>query len=145
MESSCDEILVLEEGYPLVEEMVKNIFGKGKRILGRLDGTIPRTGELNPDIVLHALGRKKKVPYAVPEVVKSRPPALCPGCGHQDLFVALKEVLEPLSDGHVFSDIGCYPLEKESRGNGPDYQGRNGIHRGFCYYCPQEMHTKIVA
>ncbi len=110
MENSCDEILVLEEGYPLVEEMVKNIFGKGKRILGRLDGTIPRTGELNPDIVLHALGRKKKVPYAVPEVVKNRPPVLCPGCGHQDLFVALKEVLEPWGDGHVFSDIGCYTL-----------------------------------
>jgi indolepyruvate ferredoxin oxidoreductase, alpha subunit len=110
LESACDEILILEEGYPLVEEMVKNIFGKGKRILGRLDGTIPRSGELNPDIVRQALGRKMKVPYAVPEWVKNRPPVLCPGCGHQDLFIALKEVLEDIGDGHVFSDIGCYTL-----------------------------------
>lgn len=110
LEGACDEILMLEEGYPLVEEMVTNFFGKGKRILGRLDGTIPGSGELNPDVVSRALGRKKKVPFTVPEVIKSRPPALCQGCGHQDLFIALKEALEKFGDGHVFSDIGCYTL-----------------------------------
>ncbi|MBN1821837.1 MAG: hypothetical protein JW833_14040, partial [Prolixibacteraceae bacterium] len=46
----------------------------------------------------------------VPDIVKNRPPALCQGCGHQDVYFALNEVLEEYGDGHVFSDIGCYTL-----------------------------------
>lgn len=46
----CKQILVLEEGYPVVEEMLKGYPGKDN-IMGRLDGTLPRDGELNPDLV----------------------------------------------------------------------------------------------
>jgi indolepyruvate ferredoxin oxidoreductase alpha subunit len=49
LESQVDEILVLEEGYPLVEEQLKGFFEQGKRVSGRLDGTLPRAGELNHD------------------------------------------------------------------------------------------------
>jgi indolepyruvate ferredoxin oxidoreductase, alpha subunit len=110
LERECDEILVLEEGYPLVEEMIADFFGKGKRILGRLSGAIPRAGELNADIVAKALGKTVSAGYPVPGVVANRPPALCQGCSHQDLFLALNEILADYGDGHVFSDIGCYTL-----------------------------------
>lgn len=110
LEAECDEILVLEEGYPLVEELLTDFFGKGKRILGRLDGTLPRTGELNPDHVAKALGKEVQTGFPVPEVVANRPPALCQGCGHQDVYFALNEVLKEFGPGRVFSDIGCYTL-----------------------------------
>jgi indolepyruvate ferredoxin oxidoreductase alpha subunit len=42
--------------------------------------------------------------------VANRPPALCQGCGHQDVFYALNEIIAEIGPGHVFSDIGCYTL-----------------------------------
>ena len=46
----------------------------------------------------------------VPDIVKNRPPALCKGCGHIDMYNALGEALESYGPGRVFSDIGCYTL-----------------------------------
>lgn len=40
-----------------------------------------------------------------------RPPALCEGCGHRDMYTTLTEVLREEYPAHkVFSDIGCYTL-----------------------------------
>jgi len=44
--NECEHILVLEDGYPFVEEMLKGFLGKDSKILGRLDGTISRDGPL---------------------------------------------------------------------------------------------------
>ncbi len=110
LEQSCDEILVLEEGYPLVEEQLTDFFGKGTRVSGRLSGALPRAGELNPDHVAKALGKKVTPVFSVPPVVAGRPPALCQGCGHQDVYFALNQAIEALGHGRVFSDIGCYTL-----------------------------------
>lgn len=107
---SCDEILVLEDGFPFVESQLKGYLGIGKNIHGRLDGTISRDGELNPDIVAKALGKEVISHYNVPEVVEMRPPALCQGCGHRDVYDALNEVLKEYPESKVFSDIGCYTL-----------------------------------
>ena len=52
----CKEILILEEGAPVVEESLRGILDDGIKIYGRLDGTVPRDGELNPAIVAKALG-----------------------------------------------------------------------------------------
>jgi indolepyruvate ferredoxin oxidoreductase alpha subunit len=106
----CAEILVLEEGYPIVEESVKGLLGKGLKIKGRLDGTVPRDGELNPNIVAVSLGMKDTYGLPVPSLMVSRPPSLCSGCPHIDSFKALNEVFEALPKGRVFSDIGCYTL-----------------------------------
>ncbi|MGA2822383.1 MAG: thiamine pyrophosphate-dependent enzyme [Bacteroidales bacterium] len=108
--SECDEILVIEEGYPIVEESLKGLLGKGLKIKGRLDGTIPRDGELNPNIVAVSLGMKDTYGLPVPSLVIGRPPSLCSGCPHIDSYKALNEALEGLQKGHVFSDIGCYTL-----------------------------------
>ncbi len=110
LENECEELLIAEEGYPLVEEQLKDFFGKGKKVSGRLNGILPRKGELNPDHLAKALGRKVPEAFAVPEGLANRPPSLCAGCGHQDTYFALNEVIEKFGDGRVFSDIGCYTL-----------------------------------
>ena len=110
LEEECDEILVIEEGYPLVEELLTDYFEKGTRIHGRLNGALPRRGELNPTLVAKALGRSVESSFSVPETIVNRPPSLCAGCGHQDTYYALNEVIKEYGDGRVFSDIGCYTL-----------------------------------
>lgn len=110
LEAQTDQILVIEEGYPLVEEQIKGFFQYGKKISGKLDGTLPRTGELNPDIVAQALQIKTAIGSPIPSMMANRPPALCKGCGHHDSFKALNEVMSEYGYGHVFSDIGCYTL-----------------------------------
>jgi indolepyruvate ferredoxin oxidoreductase alpha subunit len=108
--SRCETILVLEEGAPIVEESLRGILDEGKRIFGRLDGTVPRDGELNPAIVGKALGLPVSYGQEVPSIVKMRPPSFCKGCGHSDMFIALNEAIGPFGPGRVFSDIGCYTL-----------------------------------
>lgn len=105
----CDKILVIEEGQPLVEEMLKGYMPNDK-ITGRLDGTFSRDGEMNPNKVMAALGMPEGSDAPVADVVTGRPPALCVGCPHIDSFKALNTALEPHGKGHVFSDIGCYTL-----------------------------------
>ncbi len=106
----CEEILVLEEGYPIVEEALRGILDAGIKISGRLDETVPRDGELNPAIVGKALGLATVIGKPVPAVVKMRPPSFCAGCGHADMFNAINEALKDYTPGRVFSDIGCYTL-----------------------------------
>ena len=108
--SRCKEVLILEEGAPLVEESLRGILDNGIKIYGRLDGTVPRDGELNPSIVAKALGYPVSFGEKVPSLVKMRPPSFCKGCGHADLFSALNDAVKSYSPGRVFSDIGCYTL-----------------------------------
>ena len=107
---TCGEILVLEEGMPVIEEQMRGFPYDEGRIHGRLDGALPRTGELNPALVARALGRDIQTLYLVPEVVVERPPQLCQGCPHADTYRALNAALEPYVKGRVFADIGCYTL-----------------------------------
>lgn len=106
----CSEILVLEEGAPFVEESLRGILDNGIKIYGRLDGTVPRDGELNPAIVAKALGLVHSQGSPVPDLVRMRPPSFCKGCGHSDVYLALNEALKEYGPGRVFSDIGCYTL-----------------------------------
>lgn len=108
--NECDEILVLEDGQPFVEEHIKGFLGKGKPVHGRLDETIRRDGEMNAEKVAKALGLEVKVSHSVPEIVTNRPPALCQGCPHIDSYTAVIEVLKKYENGRVFGDIGCYTL-----------------------------------
>jgi len=89
-----DELLVIEDGYPLVENMVRGLFGlEGVVVKGRMTG-------------------EPALPTAhTPEVdIANRPPALCKGCPHTDSFRALNEALSGFENPQVFSDIGCYTL-----------------------------------
>ncbi len=116
MTESCKTILVIEEGQPLIEERLRGILydeeeGNGKIFVkGRLDGTLPRTGELNPDHIRKALGLKSGEIFAASDKTVARPPALCQGCGHRDFYTALNAVLAKYEGSRVFGDIGCYTL-----------------------------------
>ena len=106
----CDAILVAEDGQPLVEEQVKGLLGADYVLKGRLTGDLPRTGELTPDCVGAALGVTVSQAFGAPQNVMPRPPALCQGCGHRDVYDALNKVAAEYADARIFGDIGCYTL-----------------------------------
>jgi len=106
----CSELIVMEEGAPMVEEMLRGYLNEGKKIGGRLNGLLPRDGELNPNLVAKALGQPIEEGAPIPELVAGRPPSLCPGCGHRDMYEMLNNVMAEYGQGRVFADIGCYTL-----------------------------------
>ena len=108
---NSSEVLIAEDGQPFVEEQVRGIIPNEKLVIrGRLTGELPRTGELTPDNVREAMGLSVRKTFDKSEVVVARPPALCQGCGHRDVYTTLKHVIAEYPQGKVFSDIGCYTL-----------------------------------
>ena len=105
-----DAILVVEDGQPVVEQDVKALLGTGYVVKGRLTGDLPRTGELTPDNVGAALGKPVGSAFDNAKNLAGRPPQLCQGCGHRDVYGALREIIEEYPDARVFGDIGCYTL-----------------------------------
>ena len=118
------KILIAEEGYPLQEELLRGFSGDN-RYRGRLDGTLPRTGELSPALLEKALlgfAEQQEVTWfeqtrtadplrgEVHPLVAPRPPMLCKGCSHRDLFEAINRAMNDYPAKHVFGDIGCYTL-----------------------------------
>lgn len=115
---SCDALMVIEEGQPFIEQKLLGLPREGKKIYGKLSGPVIRDGELNPDLVAEAVSAvapyaegmmKNEVPGAS-EIVAPRPPMLCQGCGHRDVYAALNAALEAYESPRVFGDIGCYTL-----------------------------------
>jgi len=110
-----DKVLVLEETYPVIETQ---IIDKSK-VLGRLNGWVPRAGELLPEVVeeviLKALGEEvvssseeEYLKKALEELkITPRKPMLCPGCPHRASFFSIKQALP---NAIYPSDIGCYTL-----------------------------------
>ena len=108
----AEEILVMEEGQPVVEELLRGMVPSSVAVKGRLTGDLPRMGELTPDCVAQALGGDRLLAPGcqIPEIVVGRPPALCQGCGHRDMYAALNEVAAEHENAKIFGDIGCYTL-----------------------------------
>ncbi len=110
--SHVDEVLVVEEGYPFIEQRIQGLFGiKAKEIRGKLSGHLPLTGELSPEIVRQALNMKPLEKRQLGKFkLAARPAQLCQGCPHADTYRALNKALESYPQANVFSDIGCYTL-----------------------------------
>jgi indolepyruvate ferredoxin oxidoreductase alpha subunit len=106
----CSEIMVVEDGQPFVEEQVRGLLGADYPIRGRLTGDLPRTGELTPDCVAAALGVAGGRSFAPANHLAPRPPQLCQGCGHRDVYTALNSVAAEFPGARIFGDIGCYTL-----------------------------------
>jgi indolepyruvate ferredoxin oxidoreductase alpha subunit len=107
----CDEILVLEEGMPVIEELLRGLLNRGIKVKGRLSGELPRDGELSPNLVRLALGMEDLSGKPAPDLLVPRPPSFCKGCAHADSYNGINEAIKDIfGDGHVFSDIGCYTL-----------------------------------
>jgi indolepyruvate ferredoxin oxidoreductase alpha subunit len=116
----AEKVLVIEEGQPFIEEKLKGILPQSIPIHGKLDGTLTRTGELDPDNVRKALGIAPRPSVLdsglkIPEL-PGRPPQLCQGCPHCDSYLAINKAIAELDPdpAHpntiVTSDIGCYTL-----------------------------------
>ena len=107
----CDELFVVEEGYPYIEKSLTGLLGvHGVALRGKSTGDLPPTGELNPDLVASMLGMPAP---PIPDAIKGlagRPPQLCKGCPHADSFRALIEAVQGDSHPVMFGDIGCYTL-----------------------------------
>jgi indolepyruvate ferredoxin oxidoreductase, alpha subunit len=109
--SHVQKVLVLEEGYPLVERFLRGIIPPGVAIAGKESGEVPPDGELTPDIVRRALGLPISKGVELPGMaLPNRPPQLCDGCPHADSLDALHEALKQCQASLVTSDIGCYTL-----------------------------------
>ena len=115
-----DSLIVVEDGQPFVEQRVRALLGKDVSVRGKLTGHLPRTGELTPDNVAAALKEEREMTaddrrptscLQIPtDAVVGRPPALCQGCGHRDVYKALNEVTAEYEGARIFGDIGCYTL-----------------------------------
>ena len=105
------KIVILEDGFPLVEKLLRGILPQNIEIIGKQNGFVPASGELNPDNVRKALGlTENRAPYKLQDDLTPRPPRLCTGCPHHDAFSALNKIREKYPKALVTSDIGCYSL-----------------------------------
>jgi indolepyruvate ferredoxin oxidoreductase alpha subunit len=111
----AERILVIEEGQPFIEERLRGILPLPTVVSGRFDGTVPRTGELDPDKVRLALGLSPRSHVPISGAVDlnripGRPPQLCAGCPHGDSYETIKKATAGLPSVAITSDIGCYSL-----------------------------------
>jgi len=120
-----DEILMVEEGDPVVENMLRAYLQEKDihvRVLGKAYGNLfPPYGELNTDKVTAAFagvfGKEIKPDGKAAEreagraLVIPRSSTLCAGCSHLGSYSALREALKkyPEDSVHIVNgDIGCY-------------------------------------
>ncbi|MCX8185203.1 MAG: indolepyruvate ferredoxin oxidoreductase subunit alpha [Sulfolobales archaeon] len=126
--SGCEKVLVIEELDPYLEFVTRNILSEvdvNTVIYGKSSGHIPMEGELNTKIVrsaLHSTILTERAAREVPRAaelgqlikVAPRPPPMCPGCPHRNMYVALLLGIARAgyrrSEVPVFGDIGCYAL-----------------------------------
>ena len=125
-----EKILIVEEVIPFLEENVKILAADFspqigiKTFFGKMDGTIPKVGELNPDLVVNAFSKilaidyepvsaayiehaKEMASWAVP----ARELTFCAGCPHRASFWSIHNALQmDAREGFVCGDIGCYSL-----------------------------------
>jgi indolepyruvate ferredoxin oxidoreductase alpha subunit len=118
--SSCEKVLIVEEGEPFMEEAVKAAAqeaGLMVPIRGKGEGVFSRLYEFDPAMVRRTLASYFGIACTppvkldlsdVPEI-PSRPPNLCPGCSHRATFYAVKKAAEGM-DTIYPTDIGCYTL-----------------------------------
>jgi indolepyruvate ferredoxin oxidoreductase alpha subunit len=124
-----DKIMVVEEVLPFLEENIKvaamsmlKVTGI-KIFYGKMNGTLPSAGEMNPDLVAEALGRIMKVKAKslpasylreIQKVATKIPPreqTFCPGCPHRASFWNINTALKLNGrEGIVCGDIGCYAM-----------------------------------
>jgi indolepyruvate ferredoxin oxidoreductase, alpha subunit len=109
--AGVDRLLVLEEGYPFLERMLRGLLPGSVTVLGRETGDLPPDGELTPDTVRAALGlpaRRRVTPPAI--ALPGRPPQLCTGCPHRESYDAVRMALTDFVEPVVTADIGCSTL-----------------------------------
>lgn len=100
--NKCERVVVVEELDPFIEDQLK---ARGLQIEGK--NIFPVTGEFDPAMIKEKLLPSEKPVAALTTTLQlpPRPPALCPGCPHQQVFNVLRD-----KGITVTGDIGCYTL-----------------------------------
>jgi len=106
-----DKVIVFEETYPCIEEQLSS-----PKLHGKLTNDVHKIDEFTKDKVLAAFSnvglieknefyRSEKYSDELPV----RPPNLCPGCPHRDVYYSVMKVFKKKKSIYP-SDIGCYTL-----------------------------------
>lgn len=97
--NSCDEVYVLEELEPFIEDQIKawGLKVKGKEVFSLL-------GEYSAAEIASKIDGVKNEDMPC-EDIAGRPPVMCPGCPHRGVFYTLNKLKLT-----VTGDIGCYTL-----------------------------------
>ncbi len=144
--ATTTRILVIEEGAPLIEKAVRGILSSGVVVSGKLDGRLPRSGELNPDNVRAALDLPPRTSARLdPPPLPNRPPQLCQGCPHADSYSAVAKAVEGLSLSAIFADIGCYALGALPPFNVPEALVCMGASIGMAVGAAEAGYEHVVA
>ncbi len=157
---NLESIFVIEEVEPILEKEVLSLLGQEgwqRRIYGKLDGTLPRIYEYNPDIIHKAFAQVLNIELLEEtskftfEDVKPplRPPVLCPGCPHRSTIYAIKKAVQNLrieKENIIYSnDIGCYTLAMEPPYNMADYCICMGSSIGIASGMSKATKQKIIS
>ncbi len=97
---NVDELYVLEELDPFIEEFVK---GLGITVKGK--DTFSLLGEYSQNQIRNAILNETVDVFSLDEQVPVRPPVMCAGCPHRGTFYVLSKLGVTVS-----GDIGCYTL-----------------------------------
>ena len=106
-----ETVIVFEESYPCIEEQISS-----PKLYGKLTGDVHKIDEFSKDKVLAAFSNiglieknsfYKSDKYA--DELPVRPPNLCPGCPHRDVYYSIMKVFKKKKSIYP-SDIGCYTL-----------------------------------
>ena len=156
--NSVDNILVAEEVEPVMEKEVLAIIGKyniKKKVYGKLDGTLPRIYEYNPDIISFGMAKIvdkeliKREKFSTKLPLPLRSPVLCPGCPHRATYFALKKAIKKLKlkeEEIIYStDIGCYALGLEPPYNMGDYCLSMGSSLGIGCGFSKATNQKVIS
>ncbi len=156
--NSVDNILVAEEVEPVMEKEVLAIIGKyniKKKVYGKLDGTLPRIYEYNPDIISFGMAKIvdkeliKREKFSTKLPLPLRSPVLCPGCPHRATYFALKKAIKKLKlkeEEIIYStDIGCYALGLEPPYNMGDYCISMGSSLGIGCGFSKATNQKVIS
>lgn len=98
--ANCDNVYVLEELDPFIEEHCKQI---GIDVIGKDAFTLQ--GEYSQNLIAKVIFGETKPTMKADIDIPARPPVLCAGCPHRGLYYALKKLKLTVS-----GDIGCYTL-----------------------------------
>jgi len=156
--NSVDKILVVEEVEPVMEKEVLAIIGKHnikKKVFGKLDDTLPRIYEYNPDIISVGMAKItdkiliKKEKFTTELPLPLRPPVLCPGCPHRASYYALKKAIKglKLKEEEIIysSDIGCYALALQPPYKMADYCISMGSSLGIGCGFAKATNQKVIS
>lgn len=114
-----EEVLVVEELFPYLEEELLQLIGKKQlkiKVLGKHTGNSPLAGENTAEGVAAEIARflgeykeEEKADTSDIPAPPMRPPVLCAGCPHRASFYAVKQAMKG-KKANFSGDIGCYTL-----------------------------------